>query len=218
MKPIEKYKTDLIIESRIAYRQAILSLLEPDPNARLLDIGCGTGKLTRMFIQRLGCKVATGVDTESAEYSQLKVDRYDLNEGLPYTSDSFDVIVASHVLEHLWHTDIFMRDLRRVLKPSGYAVISTPNLASWHNAFYLIAGRQPETSTISDEMYPWKERPGHRRVFTATELLKFCEFHKLAILDIIGTSYYPLLGKTAAYLARKDWRHSGITTIKVAKI
>ena len=134
----------------------------------------------------------------------------------PYTT-LFRSVVASQVIEHLWNTDLFIKEMYRVLKPDGYSIISTPNLASWHNALYLLLGKQPETATVSDELYSWKERPGHRRVFTATELIRLLEFHGFIVEEVVGTSYYPLVGKLASWLAKKDWRHAGNVTVKVRK-
>lgn len=219
MKLTEKIKIDLIVDSRNRYKEAVLFLLEKDESAVLVDLGCGDSKrLTRRVMEKVGVQGASGVDLEPYDEGGLSVVAGDLNNALPFPTDRFDVVIASQIIEHLWNTDGFLKEVKRVLKPHGYAIISTPNLASWHNLVYLLLGKQPSVATVSDELYPWKEKPGHCRVFTATELIKLLEFHGFAVKEIIGTSYYPLTGKLANWLARRDWKHAGNITVKVRKV
>ncbi len=218
MKLLERLKIDLIVDSRDRYKEAILFLLERNENARVLDLGCGDRKrLTNRIRERVGCNLIYGVDLSKYSDENIIVRKSDLNAGIPFDDEEFDIVIASQIIEHLWNTDLFVKAVYRVLKPGGYAVISTPNLASWHNLVYLFLGKQPDVATVSDDLYPWKERPGHCRVFTATELIKLLEFHGFTIERIVGTSYYPLKGKPANWLAEKDWRHAGNITVKARK-
>ncbi|XES77646.1 MAG: class I SAM-dependent methyltransferase [Candidatus Bathyarchaeia archaeon] len=57
---------------------------------------------------------------------------------LPFDDCFFDFVSATEVIEHLWNTDQFIKECYRVLKPRGYFLISTPNLASWINGFYCL--------------------------------------------------------------------------------
>lgn len=45
---------------------------------------------------------------------------------MPFESDSFDAIICQHVLEHIRHDDEVMSELFRVLKPGGWAAVSSP--------------------------------------------------------------------------------------------
>lgn len=217
MKLLEKWKIDLNIAMWESYRRAILSLLEPNSQANLLDLGSGEGYFTQRMAHAMGTITYTGSDLGyKTKITGFKA--VDLNSPLPWEDRSFDVVVASHVIEHLNATDLFTREIHRILRDSGYAIISTPNLASWHNIFYLALGRQPRTSEVSDEMYPWVEAPGHRRVFTATELIKFLRFHKFEVERVVGSSYHPLPSSLAKIACKLDWKHSSVITVKVRKI
>jgi 2-polyprenyl-3-methyl-5-hydroxy-6-metoxy-1,4-benzoquinol methylase len=136
---------------------------------------------------------------------------------LQFEDRSFDVVVASQIIEHIQNTDLFVKEVYRVLKPLGYAIFATPNLAAWYNILYLLLGIQPETATVSEEMYPWKEKPGHLRIFTSTELIKMLKFHNFCIDNILGCTYPPFMGKVAAALATRDWKHCGTIIVKVSK-
>jgi len=191
MKLLEKVKMDLITDSRDQYKKAVLSLLERDEAAVVLDLGCGNSKrLTRRVIKTVGAVGAFGVDLKGYDEEGLSVVASDLNDGIPFPADRFDVVVASQIIEHLRNTDGFLKEIKRVLKPTGYAVISTPNLAAWHNILHLLLGKQPPVATVSDDMFPENEAHGHLRVFTKSELIKLLRFHGFRIEKVAGTSSF----------------------------
>jgi SAM-dependent methyltransferase len=100
---------------------------------------------------------------------------------------SVDVILASEVIEHMFDPDAMVELCKRLLKPGGLLVITTPNLSSALNRLALLLGRQPadtEVSTVSKFGYPGaRQRPviGHIRVFTFGALLEFLRFHGFTI-------------------------------------
>ncbi len=122
-------------------RRQILALLLDElrlgPAARLLDIGCGTGG-SSLVLARYG--QAIGLDRELRSF-RLAMDRpYSHRvvsgaETLPFADASFDAVVALDVLEHLDDDLAAAREIRRVLKPGGAAVIFVPalNILWGHN-------------------------------------------------------------------------------------
>lgn len=219
MKWQARWKMALTVDSRESYRQAILSLLERNEAACVLDLGCGDGRrLARNIRTRTGTPFPIwGVDLNATSSHDLCVLRHNLETSLPFRSDTFNAVIASQIIEHVQHTDQLIREAYRVTKPGGYAIFSTPNLAAWHNVLYLSLGRQPETATVTDEMYPWKETPGHLRIFTATELCRLLTFHGFEVERLLGSTYVPFTGILARTLSKHDWRHAGTITIKVRK-
>ncbi len=123
-------------------------LLEPDPNAVLLDCGCHNGEHSHHLGTLLGTKNIYGLDlnqglTQEAVNQSVRVICADLNSRLPFGSESINVVTAFNVLEHLVETERFLQELYRILTPGGYTIINTPNLASWHNIAALLLGLQP---------------------------------------------------------------------------
>ena len=137
-------------------KESILKLLEENPQAKLLDCGCDNGEFTVEQAKTIGtCKVY-GIEInekncEEAKRKGIKVYNRDLNIKLPIRSSSIDVIIANQVIEHLHDTDTFVKEIYRILKPKGYSIISTNNLAAWHNITALLLGKQPFPSDICSD-------------------------------------------------------------------
>ena len=204
-------------------RQVILQTLEPRPGGLLLDLGCSDGAVTEFIARGAGTARTVGVElvdhlAESARARGIEVIGADLNARLPFDDESFDVIHSNQVIEHLWNTDNLLREIRRLLKPDGYAVVSTNNLASWHNVISLVMGWQPPPCHPSDELIvgnPVGLREGvggargqmHLRIFTGRALAGVARHHGLHP-DVERTAgYYPLPVRLARVMNRLDPRH-----------
>jgi SAM-dependent methyltransferase len=141
-----------------------------------------------------------------------------LEERLPWDDGAFDAIHSNQVIEHLPFTDHFLKEIRRLLKPGGYAVVSTNNLASWHNVVSLVPGWQPAPCHVSDEIIvgnpanlsegaPGARGQNHLRVFTGRALAGLAEFHGLRLQHARTAGYYPLLARGSRIMNRIDPLH-----------
>lgn len=214
----------------------ILGLTEYNPHARILDLGGGHGTFTKKLGAAIGSKFLYGIDIEPSRVAACEkigiVACYgDLNDGFPgFPDDWFDVIHANQVFEHLHATDEFLREIHRVLKPSGYVILSVPNIAAWHNIAFLIAGQQPLCAGLSDEIvelgniihtdygnnYQY-EHPGHLRLPTIRGIQGLLEHHRFKVTDMRGVGYYPLSGIVARIMTRVDKHHAVYITLKAVK-
>lgn len=139
-------------------RNIVLELCDRNPDGRFLDCGCGDGEITMEVAQQVGTRDIWGIEivqesAVKAEGKGVKVIKGDLNEALPLESESFDVVHAANIIEHLSNTDMFLKEVHRVLKLGGYFIVSTCNLAAFHNIFFLLRGRQPPSADVSDEFF-----------------------------------------------------------------
>jgi 2-polyprenyl-3-methyl-5-hydroxy-6-metoxy-1,4-benzoquinol methylase len=121
----------------------LLKLIPERPGA-CLDCGCGAGDNARLLKSR-GWKV-TGI-TVSADERHLaaefceQVYLSDLENGIPRTIEgSFDLILISHVLEHLANPENLIRDCQRVLLPEGMIAVAVPNILFYPNRLRFLLG------------------------------------------------------------------------------
>ena len=122
----------------------------------VLDAGCATGALLSDLKSR-GWRV-TGVEiSPSAEFAQkernLDVRNLPLEEN-NFSSCSFDVVLASHIIEHLNDPRSFLTEARRILRDCGYIFITTPNISGFQARIYGSLWR----SAIFDHLYLFSKR------------------------------------------------------------
>lgn len=93
------------------------------PGARILDIGCGDMYLSTQLpdYDWVGVDIAPNQSNDKAIKHDLMTTPY------PFEAHSFDAVVCSEVLEHLWDPRVVQREVKRLLKPDGYYFMSTPN-------------------------------------------------------------------------------------------
>jgi len=114
---------------------------------RVLDLGCRDGTLTRYYVP--GNEVV-GVDLDRAALAQcerilgIQTRWADLTAELPFNDSSFDVVVASEVLEHLSWPEIVVREAARVLRAGGAFVGSVPNAFRLKNRLLFMLGIEYE--------------------------------------------------------------------------
>jgi len=97
-------------------------------------------------------------------------------ERLPDNDGSFDLVFLGEVLEHMIYPNEFLAEAARVLRVGGLILLSTPNLASWHNRILLAFGYSPSNYSPYPERHLGLPRPlrgrlglgygDHIRVFT----------------------------------------------------
>lgn len=103
-----------------ALAQRVWELTAPGPDARVLDVACGTGLVSRVFKGKVAEVV--GVDITPAMYAQAKphLDRFveGPGENLPFDDASFDVVTCRQGTQFM-DDAAAIREMFRVLKPSG---------------------------------------------------------------------------------------------------
>jgi len=103
-------------------------------NRDVLDLPCGAGLMCRRLTE-FGARV-TGIDIEAnpnflADPACRVV--HDLNKGIPLEDASFDLVMSIEGVEHLENPSYFMREMARVLRRDGVAILSTPNVDSFRS-------------------------------------------------------------------------------------
>ncbi len=117
-----------------------------------LDIGCATGMLLDHMARRGWRTKGVEVCRESAAYGArtrgLDIHIGTLSQGaLP--SGSYGVVHFSHLLEHVTRPRAFLEEVRRVVHPEGYVIVTTPNIAGLQARLFGTGWR----SAIGDHLY-----------------------------------------------------------------
>ena len=101
------------------------------PGGRVLDLGCGSGG-NRYYLAELGFGETVGVDWW-ASGAQLLADAH----RLPFEDSSFDLVLATAVLEHCYLPHLAMREAARVLRPGGHVLMGVSFWERWHSESYF---------------------------------------------------------------------------------
>ena len=113
---------------------------------RILDIGCGTGRLGKILKERQSCHV-TGI-THSAE--EARAARASLDEVLEIDLErfatlekgpGFDVLVLSHILEHLRSPEVLLPRMLQQAVAGAIVIVALPNVLWWRQRFEFLLGR-----------------------------------------------------------------------------
>ena len=97
----------------------------------VLEAGCGEGYGASLLARDARSMCALDYDAYATghvrrTYPGLQVVRANL-VALPFAAGSFDTVVSLQTIEHLWDQDTFVAECKRVLRPGGSMIISTPN-------------------------------------------------------------------------------------------
>jgi ubiquinone/menaquinone biosynthesis C-methylase UbiE len=123
------------LRDSIPYRKLLRQAADclPIEAQTLLDAGCGTGNLLATIRRRRRAIALHGIDFSEAMLRRARVKvpdaqflPGDLNAELPYSDKSFDVVTCVNVLYAVRQPERTLAELKRVLKPGGTLIISSP--------------------------------------------------------------------------------------------
>lgn len=121
--------------------------LPNNPDARILELGCGSGDTGAASLAEGKCGWCSGIElSEQAaklareQLSEVVVGNVELIE-LPWPENSFDALVISEVLEHLVDPWSVLRRLHHVMKPGALVFASSPNISHHKVIRMLLSGK-----------------------------------------------------------------------------
>ncbi len=161
-------------------------------SGRLLEVGCGEGRGIDWLLPAVEHytaidKIAPVIESLKIKYPQSTFYSGNIPPLSVFADNSFDSIVSFQVIEHIEDDKLFLKEINRVLKPGGIALLTTPN------------------RPLSLSRNPW-----HVREYTATELTQLAQkyFNDVTMKGISGNQkvmeYYERNKKSVAKLMRWD--------------
>jgi len=168
---------------------------------RVADIGCRTGGQAAYYQAQAEIQEMHGFEIGPSPLIEAKKKGLQVHEWIsgisacPVENNFFDVIIAGDLIEHLLDTDVFLEELVRVVKPGGYLLITTPNLAWWWNRWRLVTGKVPGNmgSVSFNHAADVAVDKKHLRVSVNSEWQYLFEQHGLDLVETQGYFYPKLL-------------------------
>lgn len=119
------------LRQRDSFYRWLLRLLRARPGQTLLDVSCGQGSLllfaARQGLRAVGCDLSPVAVMATTRQSRGTAGTIADAEQLPYAPATFDYVTNIGSLEHYSHPHWAVREIARVLRPNGKALILTPN-------------------------------------------------------------------------------------------
>tara|TARA_Y100000310_G_scaffold6386_1_gene7210 strand:- start:1474 stop:2151 length:678 start_codon:yes stop_codon:yes gene_type:complete len=116
----------------------VIKLMNVKKGDYVLDVGCGTGRYTKIFTQQAAKVVGIDFSRNMLKVAKHRVKKAefkqtDITKKLPFPDKTFDKIVCSLVISHIQNISPVLKEMKRVLKDDGFIVLTTlhPDIDFW---------------------------------------------------------------------------------------
>ena len=174
-------------ERRLRKIRKILYDLVKNGEKKILDVGCGDGKLLAPFCKNNRCYGVDIARTPLKTASELGIATFEMNlerESLPFKDEFFDIVICGEVIEHLVNTDHLLSEINRVMPlhedREAHFVLSFPNVSQPLSWLMLLLDYPPK--------YSARYKSPHVKDFTLRTIRAALENNGFKIGKVEGTS------------------------------
>lgn len=154
-------------------RRDYVARLPADPDAKVLELGCGNGATGALALAEGKCGAYVGIEMFEPMAAEAKQVLTQVLVGdvagleLDFPPDHFDVLICSEVLEHLIDPEAVLRKLLRHVKPGGLVLASSPNVAHYSVILNLLRARfdYAGSGNMDRTHLRWFTPTSYRRMF-----------------------------------------------------
>lgn len=177
-KNMDNFYTDEASVYRFNHRLALIGDLD---GKKVLDLGCGKGYMTLSFLE-MGAYV-TAIDISPKSVELVKKNAADIGKNdnltaivmdahsLELDNEIFDIVIADGILHHLTNLSQALNEIKRVLKPDGYAIITEPLGMNWFLRFYRFI--TPKLRSSDEHPFKMKEINMLKEIFPNSKFYFF---------------------------------------------
>jgi 2-polyprenyl-3-methyl-5-hydroxy-6-metoxy-1,4-benzoquinol methylase len=159
----------------------------PD-KAKILDLGYGDGLYIKNLMNQDDVTLLEGSSALCDEANrQISINQSKIQVVETFfedftTSEKYDVVIASHVLEHVDSPNLLLNRIYQWLKPEGYVLIVVPNSESLHRRLGVAMNLQDKLDSLS----PRDHQVGHQRVYSLSSLKEEIQNSGFEVIDHRG--------------------------------
>ncbi len=104
----------------------------------VLDLPCGEGAMALSLLEKGYKPVCADIEPQHFKIPGLSCEKVDLNQRLPFPDHTFDDWICIEGIEHIENPHHLVREARRILRPGGRLIISTPNTLSVKSRYFFL--------------------------------------------------------------------------------
>lgn len=160
---------DRVSGPQVAWAERLIERLDPRPHERILDAGCGSGRVTEMLIDRAGEVIACDASPsmveaaaarlgDRAEVFRADVAAFELDEPV-------DAVFSNAVFHWVPDHDALFRCLHAALRPGGRLAAQcggAGNVERFHSRAAAVGNREPFAAHLGDWTGPWNFAPAQQ--------------------------------------------------------
>jgi SAM-dependent methyltransferase len=178
--------------------RAFPEVFEDRRHQRVIDLAAGIGVIAKIIRDSYDCELTCNEIDETCLRELRKlgvvVTSFDLDtEGsLPIQDEYFDAVLSLVTLEHIMRTENHIKEMRRILAPSGRLYLSVPNISSLYHMIPVLRGRSFHNPLNDVDRYEFYAHVRYFGYYTLTELFESQDFY-------VDTVYLTLPAGSARY-------------------
>lgn len=154
----------------------------------LLELGCGAGRGIDILKKNVASYTAIDkneklVNHLRAQYPAIKFMQQNIPPFTNISDNQFDYVVSFQVIEHIKNDDLFLKEIARVLKPKGKAILTTPNIkfSLTRNPWHI---REYTPKQLEDKMLKYFSKVDAKGVAGNEKVMEYYEQNKASVKKI----------------------------------